>query len=203
MFWRSKDSVVVDVDRRPLPDREVSARDVLRTLIRTPMLRLLRCSIPTRSTFSQLHRHRWLRYRSTIAEVDQTGIPLKPTWSVNELLSSYPRPTISPATLKRLHELSALIPPAEGTAEHAKLTREMENLVKLVEAVKLVDVSGMTKDGSVPDGRIWASGEGVKLDAESFTASGDAYAEEGRALLGHASRTMNGFYVVETDKPRG
>ena len=137
-----------------------------------------------------------------LAEVDRTGIPLRPTWSVNELLSSYPRPTISPATLKRLHELSALIPPAEGTAGHAKLRREMEELVKLVEAVKLVDVSGVTKEGSVPDGRIWASGEGVKLDAEFFAASGDANAEEGRILLGHASRTMDGLYVVEADKPR-
>ena len=73
-------------------------------------------------------------------ETDSHAIPTRPTWSVNELLSSYPKPQISPATLKHLHELSALIPPEEGTPEHAKLTAEMENLVKLVEAVKLVDV---------------------------------------------------------------
>ena len=142
------------------------------------------------------------RFKSTLAEVDTTGIPLKPTWSVNALLSSYPRPTISPSTLKRLHELSALIPPAEGTPEHAKLTRELEELVKLVEAVKLVDVSEVAEEGSVPDGRIWASGEGVSLDAEAFAASEDTDAANGRALLAHAARTMEGLYVVEADKPR-
>ena len=174
-----------------------------RALTRTPMLRLSRWSISTLSTHSHLHKQCLLRHKFTLAEVDQTGIPLKPTWSVNELLSSYPRPTISPSTLKRLHELSALIPPAESTPEHTKLTREMEELVRLVEAVKLVDVSGVTEEGSVPDGRIWASGEGILLDAEAFATSGDANAAEGRALLTHASRTMDGLYVVEADKPRG
>ena len=174
-----------------------------RPLIQTPMLRFSRCPIPTLSTRSHLPRRCLLRHKSTLAEVDQTGIPLKPTWSVNELLSSYPRPTISPSTLKRLHELSALIPPSEGTPEHAKLTMEMEELVKLVEAVKLVDISGVSEEGSVPDGRIWASGEGVTLDAEAFAASGDATSTQGRALLTHASRTMDGLYVVEADKPRG
>ncbi|KAI1789033.1 hypothetical protein LXA43DRAFT_1096759 [Ganoderma leucocontextum] len=160
------------------------------------MLRLSRCSRPTLPTVLHLPRQRLLHCKSTLAKVDQTGIPLRPTWSVNELLSSYPRPTISSPTLKRLHELSALIPPAEGTAEHAKLTREMEELVKLVEAVKLVDVSGVTEEGSVPDGRIWASGEGVTLDAEIFATSGDSNATEGRALLTHASRSMDGLSQV-------
>ncbi|KAM5534891.1 hypothetical protein V8D89_011446 [Ganoderma adspersum] len=167
------------------------------------MLRLSRCFLPRLSTCSHLPRQCLPRYKSTLGEVDPTGIPLKPTWSVNELLSSYPRPTISPSTLKQLHELSALIPPAEGTPEHAKLTREMEELVRLVEAVKLVDVSGVTEEGSVPDGRIWAAGEGVLLDTEAFAISEDANAAEGRALLTHASRTMDGLYVVEADKPRG
>ncbi|EJF62858.1 hypothetical protein BD309DRAFT_883365 [Dichomitus squalens] len=143
------------------------------------------------------------RSKSTLVEVDSVGIPLKPTWSVNELLSSYPRPAVSPSELKRLHELSALIPPADGTSEHTKLAQEMEELVKLVEAVKLVDVGEVVEEGAVPDGRIWASGQGVSLDAEAFAASEDADAVSGRALLAHASRTMEGLYVVETDKPRG
>ena len=100
------------------------------------------------------------------AETDSCGIPIHPTWSVNELISSYPTPTITSATLKRLHELSALIPPVEGTTEHGTLKREMEDLVKLVEAVKLVDLSDDTGEGSaeglIPDGRVWAEGTGIQ-----------------------------------------
>ena len=138
-------------------------------------------------------------------ETDSHAIPTRPTWSVNELLSSYPKPKISPATLKHLHELSALIPPEEGTPEHAKLTAEMENLVKLVEAVKLVDVgeSSVSESGEVPDGRIWAAGTGIRLEREK---GGDSAADDkevhGQALLGYAARTENKHYVVDTDRKR-
>jgi hypothetical protein len=64
----------------------------------------------------------------TDVEPDENGIPIRPTWSVNELLSSYPKPTISPATLKHLYALGALIPPEEGSPEHTKLTEEIEDL---------------------------------------------------------------------------
>ena len=166
---------------------------------RTLMYSLPRRSLLDLSRLSRTSRSTWLRHKTTMAEVDSTAIPLKPTWSVHELLSSYPRPTISPATLKRLHELSALVPPSEGTSEHAKLTQEIEELVRLVEAVKLVDVSEVAEDGPVPDGRIWASGEGVRLDAQALE---DPKAVSGRDLLEHASRTMDNLYVVEADKPR-
>ncbi len=195
--------MVVDCGQTVASQLGSFGRNVLSPQLPSPMLRLSRRSIPTLSTRSHLPRQCLLRYKYTIVEVDETGIPLQPTWSVNEVLSSYPRPTINPSTLKRLYELSALIPPAEGTAEHAKLTREMEELVKLVEAVKLVDVRRVTEEGSVPDGRIQAFLEGVTLDAEEFDESGDANAAEVHALLTHASRTMDGLFVVEADKPRG
>ncbi|KAH9894393.1 hypothetical protein C8Q73DRAFT_790938 [Cubamyces lactineus] len=163
-----------------------------------PMLSLRRCILSTLVRSSSSVRR---QLKSTLTEVDASGIPLKPTWSVNELLSSYPRPTITPAMLKRLHELSALLPPEEGTLEHTKLTEEVEDLVKLVEAVKLVDVGEVAEDG-VPDGRIWAKGEGINLKAVPHDDAVDSEAAGGRALLAHASRTMDGFYVVETDKPR-
>ena len=76
----------------------------------------------------------------TLVETDTSGIPLKPTWSVHNLVSSYPKPTISSANFKRLHELSALHPPPEGTSEHEERKQELEDLVTLVEAVKLVDL---------------------------------------------------------------
>lgn len=139
-------------------------------------------------------------------ETDDCGIPLKPTWSVHDLLSSYPKPTLSSETLARLHRLSALAPPEEGTPEHAKLTRELEDLIKLVEAVKLVDCSelksgekdqGEKHEGKdIPDGRILPKGIGINL-------RGDRVVEEvkdGRELLKHAVRTQGGFYVVDVDR---
>ncbi|KII95891.1 hypothetical protein PLICRDRAFT_78507, partial [Plicaturopsis crispa FD-325 SS-3] len=126
-------------------------------------------------------------------ETDSLGIPLQPTWSVHDLLSSYPTPTITPATFKRLHELSALIPPAEGTVEHDSLKRELEELIKLVEAVKLVQLDD---EGGVPDGRIWAQGTGLQFVDHDEHEDG----ESGRALLRHAARTEEGLYLVDADK---
>ena len=183
---------MVAANRQSVPDWEIDVSP------KTLMLGPARCVLSGLTAASRACRRPSSRLQSTLAEVDSTGIPLKPTWSVNELLSSYPRPTITPATLKRLHELSALIPPTEGTPEHAKLTGEMEELVKLVEAVKLIDTSKETEDGSVPDGRIWAEGEGMTLEPH-----GDAVPVDGRSLLMHSSRTLEGLYVVEADKPRG
>ncbi|KAF8843167.1 hypothetical protein BDN67DRAFT_964817 [Paxillus ammoniavirescens] len=131
-------------------------------------------------------------------ETDACGIPLKPTWSVRELLSSYPSPSISSATLKRLHELSALVPPTEGTPEYDLMKKELEELVRLVEAVKFIKAEDSAV-GSIPDGRIWAEGSGIPL-----TKVVDAKNDEvhGRELLKHASRTIDGMYIVETDRKR-
>ena len=129
-------------------------------------------------------------------ETDSCGIPLQPTWSVNELLSSYPSPTISTTTFKQLHALSALIPPEEGTLEHDELKRELEDLVKLVEAVKLVKVEEVYENG---DGRIWAEGTGIPL---SGSTTENAKSMEAPSLLRHATRIHDGFYVVDADRTR-
>ncbi|TRM68432.1 hypothetical protein BD626DRAFT_481723 [Schizophyllum amplum] len=126
---------------------------------------------------------------SGLAEVDSLGIPLKPTWSVHALLSSYPKPTISDAALRRLHDLSALVPPEEGTEEHKRIKHELEELVRLVEAVKLVDTTGV-QVAERPD----TSGDG-----NVGVLPGEV---EGRDLLKHAERTEDGFYVVEADRRR-
>ncbi|OCH95948.1 hypothetical protein OBBRIDRAFT_883565 [Obba rivulosa] len=119
------------------------------------------------------------RFKSTLApkcivhEADHHGIPIRPTWSVYELLSSYPQPTIHPTALKRLHELSGLIPPKEGTPEHAKLTEQMERLVKLVDAVKSVDFSKVEAVKSADTNKMEArSGdEGVLRTLPRFSPS--------------------------------
>lgn len=140
--------------------------------------------------------------QSRLIDTDSLGIPTRPTWSVDELLSSYPKPKITPATLKHLHELGALIPPEEGTEAHAKITSEMENLVKLVEAVKLVHVESYSEDSHIiPDGRIWAEGVGIEL-SEDLSEEGDD-GSSGRALLQHAHKiSPKGMYLVDADKSK-
>ncbi|KAG5340462.1 hypothetical protein C0989_001478 [Termitomyces sp. Mn162] len=120
-------------------------------------------------------------------EIDDCGVPLKPTWSVHELLSSYPKPTLSSATLTRLHELSALRPPEKGSIEEKKLKGEMEELIRLVEAVKLVNTQGVHPTTfELPDQQA-----GFSEDEPS-----------GRYLLENAARTLDGFYVVDSDRRR-
>ena len=134
-------------------------------------------------------------------QTDSCGIPLQPTWSVNDLLSSYPISKISSSTLNRLYELSALISPAEGTLEHDILKREMEDLVKLVEAVKLVDASeGLGETGGreqISDGR--AEGTGISPVNVQAKANGEVTGSE---LLRFAGRTSDGFYVVDADRTK-
>ncbi|KAG6849222.1 hypothetical protein H0H93_010344 [Arthromyces matolae] len=127
------------------------------------------------------------RLYSTKEETDELGIPLKPTWSVHELLSSYPKPTLSSATLTRLHNLSALTPPKEGTIEHEVLKNEMEELIRLVEAVKLVDTEDVRPAT-------------FELPDQASTPLG--VDPKGRELLRTAARTADGFYVVDSDKKR-
>ena len=126
-------------------------------------------------------------------ETDSCGIPLKPTWSVYELLSSYPKPTISSATLERIHELSALNTPKVGTIEYEKLLQELGDLIKLVEAVKLVNTDGVQLTGHVH-----------KKDWDRTLASMGKSVEggTGQSLLKHASRTADGFYVLDAERKR-
>ncbi|KAF7301539.1 hypothetical protein MIND_00719400 [Mycena indigotica] len=126
-------------------------------------------------------------YSSLPRATDTAGIPTSPTWSVNELLASYPRPTLSTHALTRLHNLSALVPPKENSPEHAKLKSELEDLIRLVEAVKLVDTTGVS-----PYRRGTISSTHPQPQPQS--------AEDGRALLKHAKQTKDGFYVVNTDR---
>lgn len=159
-----------------------------------------RVLLPTRAArlTSSLSHNPTLR---TDIETDEHGIPIRPTWSVNELLSSYPKPTISPATLKHLHALSALIPPEEGSPEHVKLAEEMQDLVKLVEAVKLVNTDSVDEGNSVPDGRIWAEGTGIDLDAEPVPV--DENEVRGRGLLKYAKNVSpEGLYLIDSDRSK-
>lgn len=154
------------------------------------MQRLLRPLTLNRS-LGQSQGKRYVANKSV--ETDTCGIPLRPTWSVYELLSSYPKPTISSATLEHIHELSALIPPKEGTPEHEKLLQELGDLIKLVEAVKLVNT-----DGVQCTDRVYKEDWDRALAETETTVQGGT----GRSLLTHASRSVDGLYVVDADRKR-
>lgn len=121
---------------------------------------------------------------------DSCGIPTAPTWSVKDLLSSYPSPTLSNQTFKKLYELSALIPPEESTPEYENVKHDLEEMIRLVEAVKLVDTDGVTVRGRKVE---------EDADKEYVISTTD---NDGQALLQLASQTQNGFYVVESDRRR-
>ncbi|KAI0037171.1 hypothetical protein K488DRAFT_25248, partial [Vararia minispora EC-137] len=128
---------------------------------------------------------------------DDTAIPLVPTWSVDELLSSYPKPSISPETFARLHELSALISPEGGTPEYVRLSRELGDLVKLVEAVRLADLPH--EEGTIPDGRVRAEGTHIRLeDVKDAEGVEDVLPQS--ELMARAAQTRDGFYEILTDR---
>ena len=131
---------------------------------------------------------------TTTFDTDECGIPKAPTWSVVDLFSSYPSPKLSAATFDHLHQLSALQTPESGTQEYADLKRELEGLVKLVEAVKCLETA---KEDDIPDGRIWKKGTGLRFADPETQLPED---ERGQALLKRAQRTFNGFYEVEADR---
>jgi len=132
-------------------------------------------------------------------ETDDLAIPLTPTWSVHALLSSYPSPQLSSATLKKLYKLSALEGPAVGTPEYDKVKNELEEMIRMVEAVKLVDTTAVTSTDRY-------AAIGVEEDADrKLYGNPDVQRDQikqGTQLLEHAARTEGHFYVVETDRTR-
>ena len=123
-------------------------------------------------------------------QVDSCGIPILPTWSVHQLLESYVSPKLSPTTIDRLYELSALTPPKRHTPQYENMKRDLEDMVKLVEAVKQVNTNGIS-----------LAGRGEKEDGDR-TQQNPEFGEQGRALLKYAARTEKGFYIVDAERKR-
>lgn len=124
----------------------------------------------------------------------------RPSWSVNDLLSTYPVPELSSAALVRLHKSSALVPPSESSKEFTQLKSEMQELIRLVEAVKLVDTTAVkdAERGAVSDGKIWAQNRGININPPQDTRANTEKRSSGRELLKHASKSVDGYFVVET-----
>ncbi|CAE6482272.1 unnamed protein product [Rhizoctonia solani] len=159
---------------------------------------IFRSSSALRITFRQFCTRPLCRQKASAdGPVDDLSIPLKPTWSVAQLLSTYPAPELSDGTFSRLHRLAALNPPDSTSLDKQAIKVELQELLRLVEAVKLVDTSSLhgTKQTGLLDSRIWAEGRGVDLEAPTADHLSEAH---GEALLNHAKRHIDGQYVVET-----
>lgn len=154
----------------------------------TSLRRFYRISL---SSFDKLSLSRRISTSRSRKETDSCGLPVQPTWSVYELLSSYPSPELSTNTIARLYELSALVCPKADTPQFKLIKEELEDMVRLVEAVRLVDTSGIS-----------VKGRGEKEDADLNTPHTEELGESGKDLLKHASRAKDGFYIVDSDRRR-
>ena len=114
-----------------------------------------------------------------------------------------------------MYQLSALIPPDENTLEFANVKQELEQMVRLIEAVKFVDTATIvattaileSEEGdslsSIPDGRVCATEKGMALSSNTRDVEfEETDIESGTVLLKYASRKTLGMYIVETEKQR-
>jgi Asp-tRNA(Asn)/Glu-tRNA(Gln) amidotransferase C subunit len=83
-----------------------------------------------------------------------------------------------------------LIQPEEGTPEYQNVKHDLEEMIRLVEAVRLVDTKGVTVRGRKVE---------EDSDREYNVPTLD---NDGQALLQLASQTQHGFYVVESERRR-
>lgn len=132
--------------------------------------------------------------------VDEYGVPTSPSWSVRQLLKDYPAPTLSNATFEKLHKLSALNPPSDPD-ERESLRRQLEELIKMVNAVRIAPLPDDRGDGKIEDARIWPEDYGIDLE-RTFQPPGEDE-PHGRELLAH-SRVSNGegVYVLPDIKKK-
>lgn len=143
-----------------------------------------------RSALLARHIH---RTNPRTPQVNELGVPLSPTWSVRELLDSYPPPAIDDQTFEKIHRLSALVPPAKGTAEREFLRKELQELVKMVNAVRIADIPKDEEQG-VPDGRIYPIP--IEVSLEETKATEEESQPHGRELLRHSQISSETSYVL-------
>lgn len=164
-------------------------------------------------------RRTCLRLREAKPIFDADGLPTKPTWSLRALLESQPRFELSQSQLQHLYKLSALRPPPPNSAEEAKIKSELQEMIRLVEAVRTCPLlqdqtqnqsARVLADGSeeadLPDGRVWPAGQGMEIVLDWGTSDASVPQAERKAskddkkpaseLLKLAKRTRDGFYVA-------
>jgi hypothetical protein len=134
--------------------------------------------------------------------VSSLGLPIHPL----PLPKSTSQPTSTPMSREdfhRLHRLSALDPPAEGSIEETRLLKGLQGLIGLMEAVKAVEI---------PKGDYGELlGRGVGELVLDFEKSPVVEAEEtaaidvkkGRELLAYATRRVGDYYASRLPQKMG
>lgn len=164
-----------------------------------------------------------LRYSSSIRSAEEIESLLsKPTWSVKALLpadsQSTDAPTITPAQLKHLLNLSALPEPKDGE-EEANMLKTLRSQLHFVRAIQEVDTKGIPPLRAIRDETQSAEDEvKISLDAvkgalEQEEVRGKHYKRIQRKdgpintkgaedwdILGHAERRAGKYFVVNSGK---
>lgn len=91
--------------------------------------------------------------------------------------------------ITRLHELSALRPPLEGTPEYKIVKESLQEMVRLVEAVRSVDTA-----------EVLVTGRGEREDADRNATYPEGSGKEGQSLLKNAPRVDGNYYVVDSER---
>lgn len=82
------------------------------------------------------------------------------------------------------------MPPEEGTPNYNALKQNLEEMIRLVEAVRSVDASELL------------TGRSEKEDADLVAPQTILSGEIGQELLKHASHISDKFYVVDSERRR-
>ncbi|GAA5863129.1 hypothetical protein JCM1840_002479 [Sporobolomyces johnsonii] len=139
-------------------------------------------------------------------EVDDLCLPLRAPYTLSSLLpspSSSRTPTLSRETLLKLHHLAALVPPA-SEAEWADLAAPLDELVSLVQAVRDVDTSSLTRrlregEGELVDARVRAEAQPGEWDQRRGAKVHDddeGLEVERERLLALAERREGAYYIA-------
>lgn len=132
--------------------------------------------------------------------VDEYGVPISPSWSVRQLLKDYPAPTLSDVAFEKLHRLSALNAPSDPT-ERESLRRQLEGLIKMVNAVRIAPLPDSEEDGKIEDARIWPEDHGIDLE-RTVQPLGEGE-PHGRELLVHSKvSNVEGVYILPDIKKK-
>lgn len=163
-------------------------------LARSALSIALRCSRPNSTT-----PHNPLRVS---VETDELGLPITP---LPLAIPSIPSKPISRETLVKLHRLSALNPPEEGSEEELQLKDELGVLMGLMDIVQKVELP----PGDLREITAELLSEGVgevvvdehvaevqAKDARSGMEKSEEGGKSGRELLDWATRRVGDYYAA-------
>ncbi|ORY22029.1 hypothetical protein BCR39DRAFT_562455 [Naematelia encephala] len=187
-----------------------------RSLIRVSGLRIALAHLASRSNSTQstapLHPPISESSKPSPTTTNESNLlsPSHPTTSlglpIDPLPSPLPeiQPVIVPReTLVKLHRLSALNPPPEGSKEEAQLVSELSELVGLMELVKAVPLPEGDLSSLLSEGLGEVVVDGSHEDAPGLEVEEGAEEEvRSRELLGYATRRVGDYYASRLETKR-